>query len=129
MALSAFWEIENGNSKDTQSVNRVAQSATNESLEELIRLHSQSLQKPQLQSNQVPTGSNRNKDKNLKRSRSLSNDSRSGTRAVRGQYPQVQGRTHFLSSDNDNRDNGSSSQRKNKQTKTTVTKARVSIAK
>ena len=110
MELNAFLETENGNSAVTQSVNRVAQGTSNESLEELVRLLSQSLQNSQFQSTQVQPGSN--EIKNMKRSRSLSNDSRSSTRSVRFQSPQERGRTNFRRSDNQNRDNGSSSQRK-----------------
>ena len=110
MELIAFSEIENGNSAATQSVNRVAQGTSNETLEELVRLLSQSLQNSQLQSPQVQPGSN--EIKNMKRSRSLSNDSRSSTRSVRFQSPQERGRTNFRRSDNQNRDNGSSNQRK-----------------
>ena len=110
MELNAFLEIENGSSAVTQSVNRVAQGTSNETLEELVRLLNQSLQNSQLQSPQVQPGSN--EIKNMKRSRSLSNDSRSSTRSVRFQSPQERGRTNFRRSDNQNRDNGSSSQRK-----------------
>ena len=110
MELNAFLEIEHGNSAVTQSVNRVAQGTSNETLEEIVRLLSQSLQNSQLRSTQVQSGPNDNK--NMKRSRSLSNDSRSSTRSVRFQSPQERGRTNFRRSDNHSRDNGSSSQRK-----------------
>ena len=110
MELNAFLEIENGNSAAAQSVNRVAQGTSNETLEEIVRLLSQSLQNSKLQKTPVQPGSNDNK--NMKRSRSLSNDSRSSTRSVRFQSPQERGRTSFRKSDNQNRDNGSSSQRK-----------------
>ena len=58
MELNAFLEIENRNSAVTQSVNRGAQGTSNETLEELVRLLSQSLQDSQLQSTQVQPGSN-----------------------------------------------------------------------
>ena len=110
MELNAFLEIENGNCAVTQSVNRVAQGTSNETLEEIVRLLSQSLQNSQLQSTQVQPSSNENK--NMKRSRSLSNDSKSSTRSVRFQSPQERGRTNFRRSGNKNWDNGSSSQSK-----------------
>ena len=110
MELNAFLETENANCGVTQSVNRVAPGTSNENLEEIVRMLSQSLQNSQLQSTQVQPDSNDNK--NMKRSRSVSNDSRSSTRSVRIQSPQERGRTNFRRFDNHNRDNGSSSQRK-----------------
>ena len=110
MELNAFLEIENGNSAVTQIVNRLAQVTSNEAVEEIVRFLSQSLQNSQLQSTQVQPGSNENK--NMNRSRSRSNDSRSSARSVRFQSPQKRGRKNFRRSDNHNRDNGSSRQRK-----------------
>ena len=110
MELNGLLEIENGNSAVTQSVNRVAQGTSNETLEELVHLLSQSLQNSQLQSTQVQPSFN--EIKNMKRSCSLSNDSGSSTRSVGLQPSQKWGRTNFRRSDNQNRDNGSSSQRK-----------------
>ena len=110
MKLNAFLEIKNGNSAVTQSVDRVAQVTSNETLEEIVHLLRQNLQNSQLQSTQVQPGSTENK--NMKRSRPRSNDSRSNTCSARFQSPQERGRTNFGRSDNQNRDKGSSSQRK-----------------
>ena len=74
------------------------------------RLLSQSFQNLQLQSTQVQPGSSNNR--NMQWPRSLSNNSRSSTRSVRFHPPQKRGKTNFCRSDNNNRDNGSSSQRK-----------------
>ena len=108
--LNAFLEIENGHSAVTQSVIRVAQGTSNETLEEIVGLLSQSLQNSQLQSTPVQPGSIENQ--NMKWSRSLRNDSRNSTRSLRFQSPQERGTTNFRRSDNHNRDNGSSSQQK-----------------
>ena len=64
MELNAFLEIENRNATVTQNVNRVAQSVSNETLEEKIYLLRQSLQNSELQSTQVQLGSNNNKNIN-----------------------------------------------------------------
>ena len=111
LMLNAFLEIENGNSTVTQSDNRVAQSPSNETLKEIVRLMSECLKISLLQSSQVQTGYNSNK--NVKWPRSLSNDFRSSTPSVKFQSPQQRGRMKFRKSDNHNRrDNSSSSQRK-----------------
>ena len=69
MEQNASLKIENGNSARTPSVNQVAQSALNDSLETNVYLLNQSLQNSQLQCIQLQTGSN--SIKNIKRSRSV----------------------------------------------------------
>ena len=106
MLLNVFLGIENGNSIVTQSVNRVAQSAS-KILEGIVRVLSQGWQNSKFQSTQVQLGSKNNND--MKRWRSLSNDSRNSLRSVRFQSPQQRGKTNFCRSDNHIRDNGSNS--------------------
>ena len=62
MELNAFWEIENGNSAVTQVLQRVAQGASNETLEGNVCLFSQTFQNSQFQSTQVQPGSNEKKE-------------------------------------------------------------------